>query len=158
MPEADAPGRHADPLGDLLHVEPDQVVGDRESPHLLADALGGAAAEGFLALEGMRLDLVEAELELPALVVQLDDLGGGLQRWIEQRGQQGLGAESAALVADGADLERLGQLRMGPTRLAREGHLDELVVGAQPSQRAPLEVRLGAGQPVALAARRWSKA
>jgi len=51
--EADATRGHARPLGHLGHVQADQVVGDRQPPHLLEDALGEAAAEGFLALQGM---------------------------------------------------------------------------------------------------------
>src|SRR5271157_5066803 len=102
----------------------------------------------------MGLDLVEAELELPALVVELGNLSRGIGGRIEQRGEQGLGPEAAALIADGADFERLGQFGMGAARVPRGGDLDELVIVSQPSAGAPREVRLGADQPVALAAAR----
>jgi len=40
-----------------------------------------------LALESMSLDLVEAELELPALMLELRDLGGGIHHRSSSEGE-----------------------------------------------------------------------
>src|SRR3990172_7448492 len=115
MAEAGARGSPGRSLRALLHVQANEVVGDRKPPHLLADALGSAAAERLLALERVGLDLVEAKLELPALVVERGDLGGRIRLRVEQRGEQDLGLEAWALIAHGADLERLLQLTVAPS-------------------------------------------
>lgn len=83
MAEADAGGWERGTLRDLLHVQANEVVGDGEPPHFLAEALGSTAAHRFLALESVGFDLVEAELELPALVVEFGDLRGWIGFGIE---------------------------------------------------------------------------
>ena len=62
---ADTPGRYSHPTSHAFHFQVDEVVAHGQSPELLSDTLGGARTEGFLAFEGMGLDLVEAELQLP---------------------------------------------------------------------------------------------
>ena len=120
----------------------------------LRDARGRLAAQRLFALEGVGLHFVEAELEFPALVVERDELGGGIGHGIEQRGEQGLGAEAAALVADGADAEGRRQIAVDEAGLVAGTEVDEVIAGAEPLDDAAAErgrAGLGAGQPVALA-------
>ena len=48
-------------LCDLGHLPADEVAGEQEAPDLLSDPLGLLAAQGLLALEHVRLDLVVPE-------------------------------------------------------------------------------------------------
>src|SRR5262249_14716047 len=91
---ADARRRDAGARGDVRHGEADEVVPEGDPPHFLGDARGGLAPQGLGALEGMRLHFIEAELELPAFVVERADFGGRVGHRIEQRGEERLGAEA----------------------------------------------------------------
>src|SRR5262249_6384820 len=97
---ADARRRDAGARGDARHGEAHEVVAEREAPQFLCDPSGRLAPKGLGALESVRLDFVEAEFKLPAFVVERDDLGGGVSHRIEQRGEEGLGAEAPAAIAD----------------------------------------------------------
>src|SRR5262245_5878928 len=97
---ADARRRDAGARGDARHDEADEVVPEGEPPHFLGDARGGLAPQGLGALEGMRLHFIEAELELPAFVVERADFGGRVGHRIEQRGEERLGAEALPPIAD----------------------------------------------------------
>src|SRR5207249_4677273 len=53
-------------------------------------------------VEGVRLGLVESKFEFPALMVERDELGGGIGDGIEERGEEEVGAEVAVMDAHGA--------------------------------------------------------
>ena len=55
-------------LRDAFHLEPHEVVREQDSPELLFDALARLAADGLLAIEELRLQLVVPELQLPTFV------------------------------------------------------------------------------------------
>src|SRR3989304_6055675 len=135
------------------HLETDEVVAEGEAPDLLADARGRAAAEGLLALEGVGFDFVKADFELPPLVIELDDLRGGMGRGVEQRGEQRVRAEAPPLVANGTGGERLGQFGVRATEIAIDGEIGQEIVGTQALADVPLEIFLGASEPVPLRAR-----
>ena len=107
VPVADPLRRDIGPRGHARHLQADEVVADGQAPDLLTDALGRAAAEGLLALEGVGFDLVKADLELSPLVIEVDDLRRGIGRGVEQRGEQSLRAEASPLVANGPGREDL---------------------------------------------------
>ena len=83
MAEADPHGRHAGARGDAGHGEAHEVVADSEPEDFLGDASGCLAAQRLLALEGVGLHFVEAKFEFPALVVEGDQLRGGIGDGIE---------------------------------------------------------------------------
>ena len=78
----------------------------RRSGRFLRDPRWRLAPQRVGALESVRLDLVEAELEVPALVVERDDLGGGIGHRIEQRGEERLGAEASSSIGDRPHAQR----------------------------------------------------
>src|SRR5690349_19998706 len=61
-------------VGDALHLEPDQIVGEQDAPHFLLDASAALAANSFLTLEYHGLHLAEVKLNLPACVIERDEL------------------------------------------------------------------------------------
>ena len=83
----------------------------------------------------MGLHFVEAEFEFPTLVVEGDDLGSWIGDRIQQRGEQGLRAEAAVMVADGADPQRGGKVTMDAADLVAGVEFHELVAGAPGAQR-----------------------
>src|SRR5439155_25885418 len=64
----------------------------------------------FDAFAGMRFEFIEGEFEFPALVVERSNLGSRVGGRVPERGEYPVGAEAAAVDADGADAERGGQL------------------------------------------------
>src|SRR5262249_23329240 len=141
--------------------EAHEVVPEDEAPDLLRDAGRRLAPQRLFALEGVGLHFVEAELKLPALVVEGDDLRRGVGDGVEQRREQQLGAEAAALVADRADLERRWPVRMGALHLVARREFEELIpapeaagdpalrrAGALLGPREPVAVTRGIGEAV----------
>jgi hypothetical protein len=127
-------GDEADPrrfdacfAGDSLHLEAYEVVSEEDPPQLLLDSGRASAADRFLAVEQLRLDLVVAELQLPALVVQRRDLVGWKRVRIGQRGEQGLRAEALPLIGDSSRDTELWQARVLLASFARDLDLDERV-------------------------------
>ena len=88
--EADARWAHVGFIRDAVHLQANEVVRDQHSPQLLFDTVGGSAPQRDLGVEQVGLDLVVAELDLPAFVVELDELFGGVCLGVRQRGQQPL--------------------------------------------------------------------
>src|SRR5439155_2269530 len=155
---ADARGCDGGALGHACHGEAHEVVAQGESPHFLRDACRGLAAQGLFALEGVRLDFVEAEFELPAFVVERDDLGGGEGHRIEQRGEQCLGAKATPLVANRPDAKSgwkvAGAIADQASGLAAGGEIDELVARPEALDDAAAQrhgAGAGAAEPMALA-------
>ncbi|WP_239395248.1 hypothetical protein [Frankia sp. CiP3] len=56
-------------VGGLDHESPDRVVGEEESPELLADHLRGFGAQSRSGREELSFDLFEGQLVFPALLV-----------------------------------------------------------------------------------------
>ena len=98
--EAEASRRDAGLVGGSFHFNSDEIVGEHDPPELLANSLGCAAANRFLALEHVGLDLVVAQLDLPAFVIESHDLGRGIVGWVDERGQQRYGIEATSLVGN----------------------------------------------------------
>jgi hypothetical protein len=86
-------------------------------------------------------------------VVELDDLRGRIGHGVEERGQQDLRAEAPPLGANGAGGQGLRQFGVRATKLAMDGQVDEPLLGAQALADLPLEIFLGAGEPVPLRSR-----
>lgn len=57
-----------------------------------------------------------AHLQFPSLVIKLGYLMGGIFLGVQQRRQQCLGPKALALILDAPRQQRLGQLRMLPSR------------------------------------------
>src|SRR5215213_6859161 len=146
--EADAQRRYADLVSDALHLEANEVVRDEQSPHLLCDRVGALAADRLEPLQHVGLDLPIAELELPALVVEVADLGGRKSLGVDERRQQGLRLEALALVADGPSEERRGKRGILLARLPADRELDEIITCAELLDDLPLARGLGSRQPV----------
>jgi hypothetical protein len=70
MAVTQAQRRNAGARGGAAHDKPDEIVGEQQPPHFLFDAGRRLAAQGFGAVEGVGLELVEGECELPAVVVE----------------------------------------------------------------------------------------
>src|SRR5436309_9162682 len=109
----------------------------------------------------------EAEFELPAFVVERDDLGGGEGHRIEQRGEQCLGAKATPLVANRPDAKSgwkvAGAIADQASGLAAGGEIDELVARPEALDDAAAQrhgAGAGAAEPMALAggsARAWEQ-
>ena len=93
MPKAQAQGGHAGAGGGLAHHDADEVVGEQQPPNFLIDALGSLAPQRFGPVERVGLQLIEGEFEFPALVVEGGEFGGRVDRGVEQRGEEHVGAE-----------------------------------------------------------------
>src|SRR5690606_21783308 len=59
---------------DVLHLETNQIVRKQNAPKLLAYTIGSLAPNRLLALEEFRFELVVAQLQFPAFMVQRDNL------------------------------------------------------------------------------------
>jgi len=101
--------RHAGARRRAAHDEADEVVGEEQAPDLLRHAGGGFAAQRFDAFAGVGLEFVEGEFEFPALVVERGKVRGRVGGGGAEGGEDPIGAEAAALDADGADAERPGR-------------------------------------------------
>ncbi len=122
-----------------------------------AHAGGRFAAQRFDAFAGVRLEFVEGEFEFPALVVEGGELRSGVGGGVAERGEEPIGAEAAALDADGADAEREGQVGMLGTGRRAGAQLDEGIAGAEALDDGLREgggPAAGAHDPVAVAVRR----
>src|SRR5229473_635082 len=82
--EADPIGRQPRLARDAQHLQPNQVVGERKPPQLLPHSLRLFAADVLAPLEHLRLHLVVAELDLPALVIKRRQLLGGILLRVEE--------------------------------------------------------------------------
>ena len=100
--EADSRGRQFGVFGDALHFQADQVVGQADRPQLLHHALRLPAPNRLFALEEVRLHLIEAKLDLPALVVQRTNLVGRVRLIVEHRRQKCLRSEARSPIRDGS--------------------------------------------------------
>ena len=102
----------------------------------------------------MRLDLVEGEFEFPALVVERDELRGGIGDGIKERGEDEVGTEAAVVDTHGAHAERRGQGAVRRAGRAAGREVDEVIAGAEALDDGGRErgaARFGADQPVTLA-------
>ena len=133
MPIADARRSDISPVGDPGHGAAHQIVAESEAPHFLPDARGRFAAQRLFAFQHVRLHLVEAEFELPALVVESDQLGRGVGDGVEQRGEQRLGAEAAVVVADGAHPQCGRKVAVHEAGLMARAQFDEGIAGPKRS-------------------------
>ncbi len=131
-------GDEADPVGrqprlscDAQHFQPNQVVREREAPQLLRHSFGPLAADVLAPLEHLRLHLVIAELDLPALVVERSQLLGRVLDRVEQRGEQRLRLEAPPSVDDGTRDPGLRQIRLEQAGLVGDLQLDKRVAFAE---------------------------
>src|SRR5215831_14228883 len=95
--EADAGGLHLRVVRGPLHFETNQVISDEQAPELLRHRSGTFASNRFFAVEHLGFDLVIAELDLPALVIQRSDFFGRKLLRIQQRCQERLWLETLSL-------------------------------------------------------------
>jgi hypothetical protein len=133
--------RHARWRGRAGDGEPDEIVPERQSPDLLMDPSGHSAAEGFIALERVRLHFVEAELEFPALMVERRQLSREIGEGIEHRREQRLRPKAGTVIAHGAHVEARGELGMEDTRGATGDEIDQRIARAE-------RLRMPDGQPL----------
>src|SRR5206468_1961491 len=105
-------------------------------------------ADRLLPIEQLGLQLVVAELELPAFVIERNDLTGGVSLLVQQRCEQYLRAESFPVIANRPHRPGSWQRSIRGTRVPRHVHLHELVALAEPPENAPRAVRLRTCQPV----------
>jgi hypothetical protein len=103
----------------------------------LVDGVGAAAADRLETLEHVGLELAEAQLDLPAPVIERAQLRRGVLFRIDQGGQQDARGIALALVADGADVEVRGQMRMVSACFRADLHLDQLIVLAEVLDHTP---------------------
>src|SRR6266545_2518755 len=106
---------------DARHLKTDEVVCDQQAPELLRHGRGTLAANGLEALEHVRLDLAEPELDLPALVIEDAQLYGRIALVVGQGREQSLRLIALALVPNGARLEMRRQRGILSARLAAHG-------------------------------------
>src|SRR5437899_7043964 len=128
-----------------------RFVEEPEAPEILRYAARSLAAQRFLALEQLGLDLVEAELQLPALVIERDHFAGGEFLVVVERGEQRLRLEARALIANRAHQPALGHFGIRAARLVGELQLDQFVAPAESLHGTPAAPALGARHPVAVA-------
>ena len=87
----------------------DEIVGDEQAPHLLADARRRFAAQCFEPLERVGFHFIEGKLQLPAVVVEGRDLRGRVLGRVKQRGQNDVRPKAAAAHVDGTGAQRRGE-------------------------------------------------
>src|SRR5439155_18864002 len=91
------------------------------------------------------------------LVIERGGLGGRVGGGVPERGENPIGAEAAALDADGADAQRGGQVTVLGARRRARAQFDERITGAQPRDEGVRErgrAATGADDPVPVAVRR----
>src|SRR5262245_54155313 len=89
-------------LGDSLHLQTDQVVGQKDAPKFLCDGFWTFAPDRLFPLQHLGLDFIVPKLKFPAFMIETDDLVRGKSFWIRERCEQKLWPKSLALVANGA--------------------------------------------------------
>ncbi len=107
--EADPRRWHVGFGSDTLHLHPDEVVGERDAPELLPNACGCFRADGFPAIEQVRLELVVRNLGLPSLVIKLDQLLRRILLSVEQRREKRRARKALLLVVNGPQRPGRGQ-------------------------------------------------
>src|SRR5688572_10035264 len=104
--------------GDLLHLESYKVVDEADRPEFLGHAPRRSAAKRLFTVEHLRFHLVVSELDLPALVVERDDLLGRVFGSVDERREEPLRRKAGSVISDGTYAPSLRQRLVGFARLA----------------------------------------